>query len=97
VNGWVVFAAGIQKDTTEEQTKDYFDRYGCVKKIMMPSDKITGSSKGYALIEYSTQEEGEAAISQSTISPLLGPTLNVSWAFCRSSRVDTLPGRRLDA
>jgi RNA-binding protein 8A len=41
--------------------------------------------KGYALVEYATKEEAEAAIKEADNSEFLGNNIHVDWAFVKGS------------
>jgi RNA-binding protein 8A len=47
----------------------------------MNLDRRTGYAKGYALLEYASRAEAEAAIKGMSGAKLLGRPLTVSWAF----------------
>jgi RNA-binding protein 8A len=46
-------------------------------------DRRTGFVKGYALIEYETKKEAQAAIDAANGSAMLDQTLEVSFAFSK--------------
>ena len=60
---------------------DCFAEYGDVRNIHLNLERQTGLVKGYALIEYASRKEGEAAIAAQNGAQLLGQTLSVDWAF----------------
>jgi len=47
----------------------------------MNLDRRTGYAKGYALLEYASRAEAEAAIKGMSGAKLLGRPLSVAWAF----------------
>ncbi len=46
----------------EEFLRETFSEYGTVQAAIVPVDKETGQSKGYALIEMASEEEAEEVI-----------------------------------
>ena len=60
--------------------------FGPVKSVAMNLDRRTGYAKGYALLEYASRAEAEAAIKGMSGAKLLGRPLSVSWAFVAASK-----------
>ncbi|KAG2471349.1 U11/U12 small nuclear ribonucleoprotein 35 kDa protein [Polypterus senegalus] len=50
-----LFVARISHHTTEEKLRDVFSKYGSIKRLRLIRDLVTGSSKGYAFIEYNEE------------------------------------------
>ncbi len=58
-----LYVGNLSYDTTEDNLKTLFDKAGQVMSVSLIKDRETGSSKGFAFIEMSTQVEAENAIS----------------------------------
>ena len=81
VEGWVVFVTNVHEEASDEDLHDLFAEYGKVRNIAMNLDRRTGFVKGYALIEYGSQDEAQAAISALDGTDFLTQRLKVTWCF----------------
>eukprot|EP01115_Flamella_aegyptia_P002393 TRINITY_DN136433_c0_g1_i1.p1 TRINITY_DN136433_c0_g1~~TRINITY_DN136433_c0_g1_i1.p1 ORF type:complete len:133 (-),score=38.52 TRINITY_DN136433_c0_g1_i1:121-519(-) len=86
IEGWIVIVRNIHIEAAEDDIIDIFSEYGNVENLQMPLDRRNGYVKGYALIEYGTQEEGEAAINELNESEFMEQTITVNWAFTTPKR-----------
>lgn len=77
---------GIHKEAQEDDVLDKFSDAGEVKNINLNLDRRTGFVKGYALIEYASKKEADAAIAELDGSELLGEKLSVSYAFLKEDK-----------
>jgi len=56
----------LSRDTTEEELRALFQKYGAVQSCDLVSDKITGGSKGFAFVEM--PKPGEAKLAMKTLN-----------------------------
>ncbi|KAF1981666.1 RNA-binding domain-containing protein [Aulographum hederae CBS 113979] len=91
--GWSVMVTGIHEDCPEEDLHDFFDNFGAVKNLFMPTDRRTGYTKGYALVEYATVEEAMVAVQSAPKEELFERTLHVDFAFVRPPQEKNSRGR----
>lgn len=75
-----IFIGNVSQNTTEEQMRDTFCVVGAIKNIRILMDKDTGRPKGYAFIEYQSQDSVNAAIRLLDKTELNGKQLKVSHA-----------------
>ena len=52
----------LARNTTKEELKALFEKYGSVESCDLVLDKSTGKSKGFGFVEMPKQEEAELAI-----------------------------------
>ncbi|KAK1927959.1 putative RNA binding protein [Papiliotrema laurentii] len=84
VEGWIVIVTGLNEETQEEDLQDLFGEFGEVKNLSMALNRRTGYVMGYALIEYGTKEEAEAAIKGTSNTTFLEKTITTDFAFAKA-------------
>ncbi len=74
-----IYVGNLSYDTTEDGLRDFFGQYGNISEIRLISDFQTGRSKGFGFITFSSDEEGESALSAHDVE-LDGRKLRVNTA-----------------
>lgn len=78
-----VFVGNLEFSTTKDQLEELFAQCGSIVDVFLPSDRATGRPRGFAFVEYSSEEEAEAAIKQFDGYELGGRNLRVNAAEAR--------------
>ncbi|KDR15265.1 U11/U12 small nuclear ribonucleoprotein 35 kDa protein [Zootermopsis nevadensis] len=56
-----IFVARLYRQTKEDSVVEEFSKYGPIRRFRLIRDIVTGSSKGYAFIEYEKKEAANQA------------------------------------
>ena len=75
-----LYVGNLSYSTTSESLQAAFSQAGNVVSATVITDKMTGRSKGFGFVEFSTDEEAANAISMLNGKEVDGRALNVSEA-----------------
>lgn len=75
-----LFVANLDKSVTEAALREHFARCGTVQSARIPIDAITGQSRGFGFVQYSSDAEGIAAIQKLSDTELGGKKIDITRA-----------------
>jgi len=81
-----LFVGNLSYQTGENDLQDYFAQVGAIKSVNLMMDKVTGKSRGFAFVEFSTAEEAQKAIEQFHNKDFQGRAITVNVARPREER-----------
>ena len=81
-----LYVGNLSFQTSSEDLQQLFSEAGTVESVNVVEDRDTGRSRGFAFVEMSSTEEGNAAIQQFNGRDVGGRTLNVNEAKPREDR-----------
>ena len=61
-NQSTVFIGNLPFSTTEDELKRLFDKFGTIVKIHIPTNRETGQPRGFAFLEFSTEDAAQSAL-----------------------------------
>lgn len=79
-----IYIGNLSYETTEDDLRQAFEGFGEVTGVNIIMDRDSGRPRGFAFVEMSSAEEGNAAISGLNGQELNGRTLNVNEARPRA-------------
>ncbi len=85
-----VYVGNLPKQVTDTQFQEMAAPYGTLLSANVATDRKSGESRGFGFLEFSTPEEGQAAITGLHGRDVQGQALNVNEA---RPRKENAPGR----
>ena len=89
-----LYVGNLAFETSSEDLQQLFAQAGTVESASVVEDRDTGRSRGFAFVEMSSKEEGNAAIEQFNGKEVGGRALNVNEAKPRENRGGGFGGGR---
>ena len=61
-NQSTIFVGNLPFSTTEDELNRLFNQFGTIVKIHIPTNRETGKSRGFAFLEFSSEEAAQSAL-----------------------------------
>jgi RNA recognition motif-containing protein len=81
-----LYVGNLSFDTTNQDLNEIFAPFGTVQSSNVIEDRETGRARGFAFVEMSSKEEGEAAINGLNGTEIGGRQIKVNEAKPRENR-----------
>jgi RNA recognition motif-containing protein len=81
-----LYVGNLPFSTTDEQLRDMFEPHGRTQSVNVIVDRETGRSRGFAFVEFETDEAAQAAREALDGKDIEGRPLRVNEAYERGSR-----------
>ncbi len=81
-----IFVGNLSFQTTEDELRTAFERYGEVLKVKTITDRETGRARGFAFVEMANSEEADRAIAGINGGSIDGRTITVNEARQKPDR-----------
>lgn len=89
-----LFVRGVSYDSTEDDLKDVFSKYGEIVKCRLLKDKETQKSRGCGFVKFSSTEEAEKALNDADNISCGGRSLQMRYSNDREGEFRGRKGRR---
>jgi cold-inducible RNA-binding protein len=81
-----IFVGNLDFNTTRDEVESLFAQAGTVRDVFLPMDRETGRPRGFAFVEYESEEDAAKAIERFNGHELGGRALRVNQAEDRPRR-----------
>ena len=81
-----IFVGNLSYEVKEEDLTQVFAEYGTIKSVKLPTDRETGTIRGFAFVEMETDAQEAAAIEALDTAEWMGRDLKVNKAKPREDR-----------
>ena len=75
-----VFVGNLDFKTTRDEVQTLFSQIGAIKDVFLPTDRESGRPRGFAFVEFESEEDAQKAIERFNGYELSGRALRVNAA-----------------
>jgi len=90
--GSKVFVGNLDFSMTRSDVEGLFSQVGPLKDVFLPIDRTTSRPRGFAFVEFESEEDAKQAIARFNGHEISGRFLKVNVAEERTPRIPTLGG-----
>jgi cold-inducible RNA-binding protein len=87
-----VFVGNLNFNTTKTEVQDLFSQVGAIRDVFLPMDRESGRPRGFAFVEFASDEDAAKAIEKFNGYELSGRALRVNAAEDRPRTSGPRPG-----
>lgn len=92
-----IYVGNIEYSLDETQLKSQFEQFGEVDSVKIVYDRVTGRSKGFGFVVFTSGESADKAVEAMHGSQINGRNLVVKVALERNQHKDNNPSQGLTA
>ena len=81
-----IYVGQLTYNTSEQQVKETFGKFGAIKTVHLVMDKATGRSRGFGFVEFENKESADSAIKAMNGKEFDGRSLVVNLAKPQAPR-----------
>ncbi len=81
-----IYVGNLSYEINQEDLNEVFAEYGTVKRVHIPTDRETGSVRGFAFVEMESEVDEDKAIQALDGAEWMGRSLKVNKARPRENR-----------
>jgi cold-inducible RNA-binding protein len=81
-----IYVGNFSFETSEDDIRGYFEKYGNVESVRVISDRNTGRSKGFGFVEMENKDDALKAIKELDKTEKNGRTITVNESRPRENR-----------
>ncbi len=86
-----IFVGNLNYQTTQNELREFLKEAGEIVDVYLPSDRATGRPRGFAFVEFSSEDEAATAIEKFNGQELGGRPLRLDTAEDRPRRAPSAP------
>ncbi|KAI8588858.1 hypothetical protein BDZ88DRAFT_170602 [Geranomyces variabilis] len=87
-----LYVGNLPYSFREEDVSELFDRYGRLRNVSVPQDRLTGRNKGFAFVTFEDRRDAEDAKHKYDQSTVEGRRLRIDWDVGRDLKgLDNAP------
>lgn len=72
-----IFVGNVAFEVSEADLKDFFENYGEIEQCKLITDRVTGKSRGFGFVKYTSAVSAESAVKEAHGQQFKGRPLNV--------------------
>ncbi|NEO83360.1 MAG: RNA-binding protein [Spirulina sp. SIO3F2] len=75
-----IYVGNLSYDVTRDDLQEVFGEYGPVRRVSLPTDRVTGRPRGFAFVEFKEETDEDKAIEELDGAEWMGRNIKVNKA-----------------